>query len=104
MRGQGSHVYNSHNKVNVLGEPLAPILWCGANWAVTRYGLEARDGTYAIEASRLWEGESSVDTGGLLPGTSWVEHMAEKNWVDLFEFAEALRIARKLHGATDKGK
>ncbi len=63
--------------------------WIGHQWAVTSYGIECREHhPYAIEASRLWEAE---DAHG------WVQHMAEKNWVDLPDFAEALRIARRYH-------
>lgn len=68
-------------KVRVAGA----VCWCGRQWAATDYGVEALDGSYPIEAARLWEDE---DTHG------WVRHMADKNWVDLADFAEALRIAR----------
>jgi hypothetical protein len=63
-----------------------PIYWQGRQWAVTPFGVECRDGTYVIEASRLWEGDK--DHG-------WIMQMAEKCWVDLPDFAEALRIARR---------
>src|SRR3954447_10697722 len=78
----------SHSVVEVSGEALvAPIYWQGRQWAVTAYGVECRDGSYAIEADRLWE----EDDG---PG-GWVMHMSEKTWVDLPDFAEALRVARR---------
>ena len=38
---------------NATGEDLGRILWRGRQWAVTEYGLEALDGVYQIEASRL---------------------------------------------------
>jgi hypothetical protein len=63
-----------------------PIYWQGRQWAVTGYGIEYRDGNYPIEDSRIWEEED---------GYGWVRHMAEKEWVDLPDFAEALRIARR---------
>ena len=68
-----------------VGWPARPITWTGTQWAVTAFGLEARDGTYAIEKSRLWEDE---EMGG------WFLHMSEKRWVDLRDFAHALAVAR----------
>jgi hypothetical protein len=58
-----------------------PIFWTGCQWAVTSYGLEARDGTYAIEKERLLE-------------LDWESHMFEKEWVDFLDFAVALAMAR----------
>jgi len=76
-------------RVSGLGEPLSePIHWIGRQWAVTAYGVECRDGTYAIEASRLWENEK--DHG-------WVMQVGNKTWTDPCDFAEALRIARHIH-------
>lgn len=76
----------SREDVKVLGEPLAtPVIWQGRQWAVTGFGIEARDGKYPIEGKRVWEENH---------GHGWIEHMAEKSWVDLDDFAEALRIAR----------
>ena len=54
--------------------------------AVTRYGVEARDGCYCIRRGRLWEDEKTF--GGVL-------HMSGK-WVDPGDFAEALRVARTI--------
>ena len=62
-----------------------PVYWRGRQWAVTSYGVECRERDYWIEKKRLWEDEESF---------GWVRHMAEKNWVDIADFAEALRIAR----------
>jgi hypothetical protein len=75
--------YHASNAVQCRGEPLSRILWLGLDWAVTVYGIEARDCTYTIAASRL--------------GENWILHMSEKEWVDLVDFAEALRIARHRH-------
>jgi hypothetical protein len=63
-----------------------PVYWMGRQWAVTSYGVEARDGTYPIEARRIWEDNE---------GWGWVHQMEEKNWVDLPDFVEALRLARQ---------
>ena len=77
----------STNFVLCRGEEVSkPIYWQGRQWAVTNYGVEARDGTYVIDKTRLWEEEKRY---------GWVRHMAGKNWVDLPDFAEALRIARR---------
>ena len=78
--------YESHNHVAVRGEALSDVSWQGRQWAVTDYGIECRRGTYAISKDRLWEDE---DTHG------WIMHLREKNWVDLPDFAEALRLARQ---------
>jgi hypothetical protein len=67
----------------VRGERLSRIIWKGRQWAVTKFGIEARDGRYAIDKRRLSE--------------DWLRHMSEKEWVDLLEFAEALRVARQVH-------
>jgi hypothetical protein len=80
--------------VRVRGERLSrPIYWRGHQWAVTKYGIECRDGTYVIEADRY---EDCQPVG-------WVRHMGAKDWVDLPDFAEALRIARRLRAAAEKG-
>jgi hypothetical protein len=78
--------YESKVDVVVRGEKLQqPIYWQGRQWAVTSFGVEARDGTYIIKGSRVWEETS---------GHGWIDHMEEKDWVDLPDFVEALRIAR----------
>jgi len=86
--------YESKTDVVVTGEPLQePIYWKGRQWAVTSYGIEARDGKYHIEGKRVWEDSN---------GHGWVDHMEEKEWVDLPDFVEALRLARARwprHGA-----
>lgn len=73
------------NEVRVRGEALHPVLWAGKQWAVTEYGIECRDGTYAIERRRLHEGERH--------GYSWAKHMGDKEWVDLDDFAKAHAMA-----------
>jgi hypothetical protein len=79
----------SHNHVRLRGGRLTrPIYWQGQQWAVTGYGVESRDGRYTVSRLNLWDDEFRH---------SWLRHMAEKNWVDLADFAEALRIARRHH-------
>ena len=80
--------YHAGNIVQCRSGRLSRVLWQGWEWAVTAYGTEARDGTYAITRHRLWETE---DRHG------WIAHMAEKDEIDLDDFAEALRIARQYH-------
>lgn len=80
--------YRATNRVRVRGEKLSRIIWNGRQWAVTKSGIEARDGTYFIDKRRLWENEATF---------GWVRHMSEKDWVDQPDFAEALRIARDVH-------
>jgi hypothetical protein len=84
---QDPPAYESGYEVEVRGEALSePIYWTGRQWAVTAAGIECRDGTYFIAKDRIWEGEA--DWG-------WVRQMAEKTWVDVEDFVEALRLARR---------
>jgi hypothetical protein len=79
--------YECTDEIRVTGDALSrPIHWTGRQWAVTEYGVEARDGTYPIDYRRLWLSEGRH---------GWVEHMSEKDWVDVPDFVEALRLARK---------
>jgi hypothetical protein len=77
-------VVHDNAPVKLRGERLHPVWWQGRQWAVTKYGIEARDGRYAIEASRLNESD-------------WVAHMAEKEWVDEADFNTAWLVALTLH-------
>lgn len=74
-------------KINYgVGEDLSqPIFWIGVEWAVTSYGIECRDGTYAIEAKNLWQDE---------PDYNWIKHMREKEWVNMIDFRSAFDFAR----------
>ena len=88
--------YEVGNRVRCRGEKLSqPIYWKGRQWAVTAYGVECRDRSYWIENNRIWENEDSH---------GWVCHMGEKEWVDLPDFAEALRIARRRAVAAGKNR
>jgi hypothetical protein len=80
--------------VPVRGEALHPILWRGRQWAVTTFGIEALDGTYAISADRLAE---NVDRDW-----GWPAHLAAKNWTDREDFCTAWLVAIALHGARIK--
>jgi hypothetical protein len=76
--------------VKCRGQPLGEILWQGRQWAVTRDGIEARDGTYALERKRLTE---DFDVR-----YSWVEHVGTKGWVDIEDFTTAYLVAIALFG------
>lgn len=77
----------SHNEVHVRGEPLClPVFWIGAQWAVTAFGVECRDGRYPIAKDRLFED---------LAHGSWERHMGEKAWVDIDDLKAALEWARE---------
>lgn len=81
----------SDSVVRVRGESLHPVLWQGEQWAVTEYGIERRDGRYAISADRLLK---------LRPGTTlydWPLHMREKEWVDMEDFQRAFAAGCLLH-------
>jgi hypothetical protein len=83
------------NTVKNRGCRLSKIIWRGRQWAATTYGVEARNGTYQIQRARLWKDEETW---------SWVQHMAEKEWCDLADFTEALRIARIEHSTAHERK
>jgi|tagenome__1003787_1003787.scaffolds.fasta_scaffold20164244_1 hypothetical protein len=75
----------STNPVAIRGKPLRrPLLWQGRRWAVTAYGVEARDGTYFIDKARLYETQSWV----------WEMHLSQKRWVDIEDFRHAYAWAR----------
>ena len=85
----GSHITINTTPVRNRGEELHETLWQGRQWAVTEYGIEARDGTYAIAADRL--SETRPHQGHELP--DWPLHMAEKDWVDIHDFCTAFLTA-----------
>jgi hypothetical protein len=70
-----------------------PVLYANRQWAVTRYGLECLTTHYPIEASRLGE-RRPFSKGQHL---DWPLHLAEKEWLDYAEFADAFRRAVVIH-------
>ncbi len=89
------HALEAHSKADPIeagrlrSEPLAePVFYEGRQWAVTAHGVECRDGTYHIEAKRLWEEEGKY---------GWIRHMAEKEWCDIEDFILVLSLARLKH-------
>jgi|SRR6516164_3152269 len=65
----------------------SPVFWHGRQWAVTSYGVECLERPYWIPHRQLWDGEEQH---------GWVRHLANKRWVDLPDFVEALRVARSV--------
>ena len=55
-------------------------------WAVTTYGVESLTVHYPIARDRLNESEA---------GYTWELHMADKNWVNMDDFREAMNFARR---------
>lgn len=85
----GTHAAIDTTPVKIRGEPLHETLWQGRQWAVTEYGIEARDGTYPIKAERLSETREYMGQQLL----DWPLHMAEKDWVDIHDFCTAFLVA-----------
>jgi hypothetical protein len=78
----------ARRRVKVRGTNLHRVWWKGRQWAVTAYGIEARDGRYAIEKARLGERNGNW---------SWPMHMMEKNWVDIADFVSAWLVSLAKH-------
>lgn len=74
---------------------LSPIVQRFGTWAVTSYGVECLAARYYIEKDRLWEDED-IRHG-------WLDHMCEKPWVVLGDFAAALEYGRKYHKMRSAG-
>lgn len=72
----------------VRGEKLSKILYRNNQWAVTTFGIECLDGTYAIK-------KDAIKT--VHPKYSWRQHMSGKMWVEIDEFIDALKMAMKIH-------
>lgn len=78
------HLPEVRNQGQPLGEP---VYWLGNQWAVTRDGIERRDGLYVIEPDRVWEGGDTVH--------GWEAHIRRKgSKVDVEDFRAALAFAR----------
>ena len=86
----GSHIIIDAAPVAIRGEDIQyETLWQGRQWAATEYGIQARDGSYAIAADRL--SETREVEGEQLP--DWPLHMAEKAWVNIDDFCTAFLVA-----------
>lgn len=87
----GGPIIHDCNEVYHRGEDLDPIIWQGRTWCVTSYGVEKRDGTYAIAAADV------VDEGAR-GYFRMVCHMYQKKDVDIDNLRTALLILCVLHG------
>ena len=85
----GTRIAIDTTPVRNRGEELHETIWQGRQWAVTEYGIEARDGIYHLPAERLSETRQYQDHE--LP--DWPLHMAEKTWVDIHDFCTAFLVA-----------
>ena len=67
------------------------IYWLGRQWAVTGHGIQAVNKKlnmrFDVAASRIWEEDTD-------------QPMRELDWFDAEDFAEALRVARRLSQET----
>lgn len=75
-----------------IGQKLHPVLWRGKQWAVTTYGIERTNGTYAIPKDRLTETHGDWN---------WISHMRGKVWTDMQDFEQAFNHALLLHIPAD---
>ena len=73
-------------RISTSAQRLHPIIHRGVQWAVTTYGVEALNGTYAIPKDRLTEPD-------------WEEHMHRKTWVNKADFSTVLALARAKYSA-----
>lgn len=62
---------------------VSPIIARFGTWAVTTFGIESLEHPYKIDLGRANEGD-------------WADHMSEKTWVCMADFAPALNKAREL--------
>ena len=72
----------------IRGEKLSKILYRNNQWDVTTFGIECLDETYAIK-------KDAIKTTH--PNYSWRQHMSGKEWVEMDEFVDALKMAMKIH-------
>lgn len=72
------------------GEPPVPtIITQFGDWAITPFGVECLTYAYQIQWDSL--------TDERVDDAFWLSNMAKKDWVNLYDFAEALRHGRRIH-------
>jgi hypothetical protein len=80
-------------RVRCCGEGLDEAWWTGRQWIVSPFGIERRDGGYAIEAGRLAEGlEKPKDCPYPL-----LLAVAQESWSDVEDLGTAWLVAIVLH-------
>lgn len=62
-------------------------LWRGSQWKVTDKGVDTLDDKYFIDRSRVHDDEGGAWT--------WEDQMAEKGWVWMSDFRDAMAFARR---------
>ena len=70
-------------------EPVPFIIAQFGEWAVTPHGIECLVYPYKIQ----WD--SIIDD--VIEDDYWLKNLAKKEWVNLYDFAEALRHGRQIH-------
>ena len=78
----------SHNPVKLRGEALHGVLWRGKQWAVTEYGVECLDGTYAAN-------DRDISEDGPM---HWALHLSGKVWCDVADVCAAFVAWDRLKG------
>jgi hypothetical protein len=69
--------------------PMPAIIAQFGEWAVTPFGLECLTHPYEIQ----WDSITDDRVGDAF----WLEKLSSKAWVNLMDFAEALRHGRTIH-------
>ena len=70
-------------------EPVPTIIAQFGDWAVTPHGIECLVYPYKIQ----WDSILDEVTGD----DYWLKNLAKKEWVNLYDFTEALRHGRQIH-------
>ncbi|GEM_PF-1715723 len=70
-------------------KPMPSIITQFGTWAVTPFGVECLVYPYEIQ----WDSITDPITGD----DYWLKHLANKEWVNLHDFANALHHGRKIH-------
>lgn len=81
-------------------EPAAPennvkdedIIWRGRQWCVSTFGLETIKEPYHYDIAKARLGEMREPQG-----VEFLEHMADKTWLDFDDFKEAFLKALDIH-------
>jgi hypothetical protein len=70
-------------------KPMPVIITQFGTWAVTPFGVECLVYPYEIQWDSITDPVTDDDY--------WLKHLANKEWVVLADFADALRHGRKIH-------
>ncbi len=70
-------------------KPMPTIIAQFGTWAVTPFGVECLTFAYQIQWDSILDPHIDDDY--------WLSNLAKKEWVNLHDFAEALRHGRRIH-------